>query len=133
MISRKFCAYAFCFATLFMAQFAPSYAQSAAQHSVKVSSLSGDWLGELHADAQTLHLRLNIKTDDSGQPDLTLYSLDQGAQPIPCTNVRLKGQDFSFDVPAVTGHWSGKVSDDTKSLVGTWKQTVPRDLTFTRQ
>jgi hypothetical protein len=103
------------------------------QQAVKAGSLDGIWLGTLHAGEQTLNARLTIKADSSGKEVYTLYSLDQGAKPMPCTNVSLNGKSLSFDVPLVQGHWSGEVSADGKTLSGTWKQTVPRPLNFIRQ
>jgi hypothetical protein len=96
-------------------------------------SLAGDWLGAIHDGKQSLHLRLKMESGSNAQWKCTLYSLDQGNQPIPCANEKLEGKLFSFDVPLVKGHWSGQVAGDGKGLTGTWRQTMTRPLNFTKQ
>ena len=136
LLSRSF-AITLCLIGFFINQLSPAQPRNPAaglpQQSLNASSLDGVWLGTLHAGEQTLHARLTVKADGSGQEVYTFYSLDQGAKPIPCTNIKRSGKSLSFDVPLVQGHWSGVVSDDGKTLSGTWKQTTPRPLTFTRQ
>jgi hypothetical protein len=137
MFSRRISTIVLCLSSLFISQLCPAQPRDTAseppQQSINTQSLDGVWLGTLYAGEQTLNLRLTVKADDSGQKVYTLYSLDQGAKLIPCTNVKQSGKSLSFDVPLVQGHWSGQVSDDGKTLSGVWKQTTPHPLTFTRQ
>lgn len=139
MYSRKFSISTLCFISLFASQFAlaqvkPNTAHTTpSQHSAKKSSVDGVWLGTLHTGTQVLHGRLEIRSDNADQLQCTLYSLDQGPQPLPCTNVKLNGRSFSFDVPSVQGHWTGHLSANKKTLSGTWNQGTPHPLDWSRQ
>jgi serine-type D-Ala-D-Ala carboxypeptidase/endopeptidase len=99
----------------------------------KPSAVDGIWLGTLQAGSQSLRVQIQVKSNTAGQEFCTLDSLDQHATGLECTNVVAKGNDFAFDVPAVHGHWAGKLSEDSKTLVGTWDQGSPLPLNFTRQ
>lgn len=138
MFSRKLSIAALCCLSFFLGRTAFAQAKpdaSGSHQPAAKASLDGVWLGELHADSQVLHLRLTIKTD-AGEAHYTLYSLDQGATPVPCANVKLDGRSLSFEVPPVNGRWIGKVSADKKTLSGTWTQggqVAPLPLDFARQ
>ncbi|MGB6691636.1 MAG: serine hydrolase domain-containing protein [Terracidiphilus sp.] len=99
----------------------------------KPSPVDGIWLGELHAGSNTLRVQITVKSDASGKESCALDSLDQGAMGLQCDHVELSGDSFSFDVPAVHGYWAGKLSDDGKTLNGTWDQGSPLTLNFVRQ
>lgn len=138
MFLRKPLVSALCFVSFFGSQLAlakmtATAAPATQQNTPKSAVLNGVWLGTLHAGAQTLRLRLVIKSDETGQKVYTLYSLDQSAAPpMSCTNVELNGKSLSFDVPAVKGNWVGRVSADRKTLTGTWTQggdSIPLELT----
>jgi serine-type D-Ala-D-Ala carboxypeptidase/endopeptidase len=108
-------------------------APAAPSRTGKTASLDGNWLGILKDGTEALHLRLAVKTSSSGQTHFTLYSIDRGNVPILCANMQWKGKALSFDVPAVKGHWGGKVSADRKKLSGIWNQGTPLPLNFSRQ
>ena len=99
----------------------------------KPSSVDGIWLGELHAGSNTLRVQITVKSDANGKESCTLDSLDQDAMGLECDRVEFRGDDFSFDVPVVHGHWAGKLSEDGKALNGTWDQGSPLMLNFVRQ
>jgi len=99
----------------------------------KPSPVDGIWLGALQAGPQSLRVQIHVQSDMAGREFCTLDSLDQHAMGLECANVVATGSDFSFDVPAVHGHWSGKLSADGKTLAGTWNQGSPLPLNFTRQ
>ena len=99
----------------------------------KPSAVDGVWLGTLVAGSQSLRIQLQVKSDRSGKEYCALDSLDQGAMGLECANVLLAGDDFSFEVPAVGGHGSLKLSADHNSLSGTWRQGSPLPITFARQ
>ena len=88
--------------------------------------LDGAWLGQLHAGPQKLWVQVNLKA--GAAKSCTLDSIDQKAFGIPCGNVRMNGNAVSFDVPAVNGNWSGTLSEDGKTLTGTWTQGAPLPL-----
>jgi len=97
------------------------------------AGLDGAWAGTLKDGAENLRLRLVVKSNDKHESQITLYSLDQGNQPIPCRNVKREGVSLSFDVPAVKGHWTGIISADAKTLTGTWTQDSHLPLAFARE
>lgn len=135
MFLRKFAISSLCLASLFLGQIAVAQAKpdkGEASPQATKGALDGTWLGTLHDGNEELHLRLTITSDDAGAPHYTLYSLDQGARPIPCRNIKQDGTSLSFDVPAVKGHWAGKISANNKVLDGTWTQDKTLPLIFKR-
>ena len=99
----------------------------------KLSVVDGIWLGTLKAGSQSLRIQLQVKSDASGKESCSTDSLDQGAMGLECAHVVLEGNNFSFDVPVVSGRWSGTLSADGKTLTGTWTQGQPLPLNFERQ
>jgi len=98
----------------------------------KPSAVDGIWLGTLEA-GKSLRIQLRVRSDSAGHEFCSMDSLDQRAMGIDCGKVSLSGSDFSFDVPAVQGHWNGKLAADGNTLTGTWDQGKPLTLNFTRQ
>ena len=90
----------------------------------------GDWAGTLHAGAQDLRLVLHVTTKD-GAATATLDSLDQGAS-IPASAVKTDGGQLSALFLAIGGEFTGKLSDDGKTLTGTWAQGANLPLVLTR-
>ena len=72
--------------------------------------VAGDYAGVLGP----LHLVLHLQRDAAGKLSGSLDSPDQGALGIPCSDFVLSGAQFSFNVPAVHGAYSGTVSADGK-------------------
>ena len=97
------------------------------------SAVDGFWLGTLQAGPKSLRIQISVKSDAGGQEYCTLDSIDQLAFGLGCARIVLSGTDFSFDVPVVRGHWSGKLSSDGRSLTGTWSQGRAMPLNFERQ
>ncbi len=100
----------------------------------KPSRVDGIWLGTLQAGGTSLRIQLHVKSDNQGREFCSLDSLDQHAMGLDCDKVALSGDDFSFDVPVVMGHYAGKLSGDGNTLSGTWSQggnSLP--LALTRQ
>ena len=100
----------------------------------KPSRVDGIWLGALKVGDASLRTQVRLKSDAEGKEYCAFDSLDQHAMGIECMNVVLSGDDFSFDLPAVKGHYAGKLSADGNTLTGTWSQGGPTlPLVFTRQ
>jgi CubicO group peptidase (beta-lactamase class C family) len=96
--------------------------------------IDGIWLGSLSAGGQTLRVQVHTQTGASGQQTGSLDSLDQGAMGLPCEKLKLAGDQFSFEVPAVKGTWKGTVSADGNELRGIWSQGAGElALNMTRQ
>ena len=101
----------------------------------KPSRVDGIWLGTLVAGGASLRTQVHLKSDAEGKEYCAFDSLDQHAMGIECDNVVLSGDDFSFDLPPVKGHYAAKLSADGNTLTGTWTQGggAPLPLVFTRQ
>jgi CubicO group peptidase (beta-lactamase class C family) len=95
------------------------------------SKVDGIWFGTLHAGPQALRIQVHLKAG-AGAQSCALDSIDQKAFGIPCSNVAVNGNAVSFDVPAVSGKWSGTLSADGKTLTGTWTQGGSLPLTMER-
>ncbi|WP_263418422.1 serine hydrolase domain-containing protein [Terriglobus albidus] len=100
----------------------------------KPSSVDGTWLGNLQAGGASLRIQVRVKSDRSGKEYCSLDSLDQHATGLDCSAVTFSGDDFTFDIPVVKGHYAGKLSPDGNVLAGTWSQNNNvRPLTLARQ
>lgn len=100
----------------------------------KPARVDGVWLGTLQAGSASLRIQLHVKSDNAGREFGSLDSLDQHAMGLDCTKVAFSGDDFSFEVPAVTGHYAGQLSADGNMLSGAWSQNGKSLLlTLTRQ
>lgn len=95
--------------------------------------ITGDWKGVLSAGVADLHLVLHITKGASGQLQATLDSVDQGANGIPVSSVKLDGSKLNLEVEAVHGTYVGTVSPDTKTITGTWSQGQDLPLEFKRE
>lgn len=110
-----------------------NFARDAFVPAAKPSPIDGIWLGTLSVGGQSLRAQLRVKSDSAGQEFCVFDSLDQHAMGLECANAVLSGNSFSFDVPAVHGHWTGKLSADGNALSGNWNQGSPLPLNFSRQ
>jgi len=101
----------------------------------KPSRVDGIWFGTLKAGDNSLRTQIHLKSDAQGKEYCAFDSLDQHAMGIECSNVVLSGDDFSFDLLPVKGHYAAKLSGDGNTLTGTWSQGggQPLPLVFTRQ
>jgi serine-type D-Ala-D-Ala carboxypeptidase/endopeptidase len=107
------------------------------------SPVDGIWLGELRAQSKSsTRVQIVVKSDAAGREYCTLDALDIYYTDLQCANVVFAGSDFSFDVPTGATHWTGKLSEDGKSLTGfshakvlkgAETQDAPEALNFTRQ
>src|SRR5258706_3110224 len=99
----------------------------------KPSRVDGIWLGAIEAGGATLRVQVQVKSDRAGKEYCSLDSLDQGAMGLPCDNVQFSGNHFSFEVPAVKGHWSGTLTESGNELDGAWSQGQDLPLRLRRQ
>jgi hypothetical protein len=96
--------------------------------SATAAPLVGIWEGTLDAGATKLRVRFTMTKNDSGQNIGKFDSIDQGAIGIPISGISLTGSDFHFDLPAVGGKYDGKVSEDKRTIKGSWDQGTPLPL-----
>jgi CubicO group peptidase (beta-lactamase class C family) len=91
-------------------------------------AVAGEYTGMLGQ----LHLKLHIQQDAGGALTGTLDSPDQDAYGIPCAQLVLSGNKFSFTL-LNSGTYKGEISTDGKTITGTWDHGQPLPLTFTRR
>jgi len=99
----------------------------------KPSPVDGIWLGSLTAGSAALRIQLQVKSDAAGHEFCAMDSLDQHAMGLECAKAVFAAPGFSFEVPVVHGTWSGKLSADGNTLIGTWNQGKELPLTLTRK
>jgi uncharacterized protein (TIGR03435 family) len=84
--------------------------------------LTGTWQGALAAGGRELRTVIKISTADGGGLRAVMYSIDQGAQPMPVNPVTLQGSTVKMSVPGIGGTYEGKLEADGNSITGTWTQ-----------
>jgi uncharacterized protein (TIGR03435 family) len=78
------------------------------------------WQGTLHAGQD---LRIVVKfSSDSGALKATMYSIDQGGQPLAASSASFAGSVVQFKIQMIDGSYEGKLSSDGKSITGMWTQ-----------
>ncbi len=83
---------------------------------------TGKWEGVLETpDGGKLRLVFNL-TNKEGAAVGTVDSLDQGAIGIPADEISVSGNTIKITVRVVNGGYSGKLSEDGKTLSGEWSQ-----------
>lgn len=113
--------------------FAGTAAQAAAaQAAVKPSPIDGNWAGALDAGGQTLHIVFHFKAGADGIL-CSMDSVDQGANGIPCGDVKVDGKQVSLTVQAAKGSYAGTLRADGKHIDGTWTQGSPLELNLTKE
>lgn len=113
--------------------FAGTAAQAAAaQAAVKPSPIDGNWAGALNAGGQTLHVVFHFKAGADGIL-CSMDSIDQGANGIPCGDVKVDGKKVSLTVRAANGAYAGTLRSDGNHIDGTWTQGSPLELDLTKQ
>jgi hypothetical protein len=78
-------------------------------------------------------LSSKISRADDESLKSTLYSIDQGGQPINTTATALQGSTLKITIAAIGGGYEGKLSSDGDSIAGNWIQGGgPAHLNLTR-
>lgn len=83
--------------------------------------LSGNWQGTLHL-GKDLRIIFNLYKGDKDGWSAKMYSIDQTPQPIPVNSVARDGANIRIAVDLLGGKFEGKLSDDSKTMTGTWTQ-----------
>ncbi len=103
------------------------------------TDIVGTWQGTLHIPKTDQHpqvdLRLVVKISktDAGALKAVWYSIDQGAQSVPTATVSFQDGVLKFTVTVVDRSYQGKMSEDGKSIAGTWMEgTMPIPLRLER-
>ena len=92
--------------------------------------LSGNWQGTLKA-GQDLRVIFSLSKGDKDAWSAKMYSIDQGGQPIPVSSVTKSESSIKMSVDMIGGTFNGKLSEDGKTMTGTWTQGLqPLPLTL---
>jgi uncharacterized protein (TIGR03435 family) len=88
------------------------------------TDLAGIWQGTLHIAQANRDLRTEIKIAKAadGSYKVTFYSIDQGGQPLVASKTTFQDGALTFTMDAIGGKYEGKMSDDGKTITGTWTQ-----------
>jgi uncharacterized protein (TIGR03435 family) len=87
----------------------------------RAQDLSGTWQGTLKV-GKDLRIVFNLFKGDKDGWSAKMYSLDQGGQAIPATSVTRQGSDIKISVEMIGGSYAGRLSEDAKTMTGTWTQ-----------
>jgi uncharacterized protein (TIGR03435 family) len=91
----------------------------------------GTWQGTLKVQ-KDLRLIMVLSRDD-GKLKATMYSIDQGAQPLKASSASLEGGILKVSVDFIGATYEGKVGPDGNTITGTFTQgPTPTPLIFAR-
>ena len=86
------------------------------------NNLSADWQGILTAGSAKLRLVFKITQATDGGLTATLYSIDQGAQPIPVEKVTREADAIAMHIPLIKGGFKGTLNAAGDTITGEWSQ-----------
>ena len=84
------------------------------------SAVDGYWLAFVENVGQSLRTQITVRSDAAGREYCTYDNLDRSLFAAECGRVVYVGRNFSFDVPELSAHWTGKLSSDGNELLGIW-------------
>jgi uncharacterized protein (TIGR03435 family) len=92
--------------------------------------IAGSWQGTSQTGSRIL---LRISKSDTGALQADMYYLDRQATRLPVNGLTFDGSTLKFPLTGFNGNYTGKMSTDGNTIVGTWKQDDQRGpFTFTR-
>ena len=103
-----------------------------AQGADTANNLSADWQGILTAGSAKLRLVFKITQATDGGLTATLYSIDQGAQPIPVEKVTRDADAIAMQIPLIKGGFKGTLNTAGDTITGEWSQqgnSLPLSIT----
>ena len=91
-------------------------------------NIGGTWQGTLQTPQRAL--RLVMKVTRAGDEGLkaVFYSIDQNGQAIAGNAVSFQGATFKASIPAISGSYEGKLSEDGTTINGTFTRSEPVPL-----
>jgi len=87
-----------------------------AQDNLATTQLAGNWQGTLQF-GKGLRTVLKISKDD-GHLKATLYSIDQGGQPIPVTSINIQGTTFTYAIKPLDLTYKGTLNEAGTTITG---------------
>lgn len=109
----------------------PSLAQVAATTETHAKGdITGSWQGTIHAN-KDLRQVLQISKGEKGFTG-KMFSIDQGGNGIAVPSIVFDGSTVKFSVDMIGGAFTGTLSSDGNSIVGTWNQGQDMPVTLVR-
>jgi uncharacterized protein (TIGR03435 family) len=111
------------------------FALAAASGALFGQNLTGSWQGSLQGPQGGPALRIVVKITRADDESLkaTLYSIDQGGQPINASSATQQGSTLKLAIAAIGGNYEGKLGADGATITGTWSQAgAPAPLNLAR-
>lgn len=102
-----------------------------AQGADTADNLSADWQGILAAGSVKLRVVFKITQAADGGLTATMYSVDQGGQPIPVDKVTRTADAIAMEILVIKGEFKGTLSATGDVIAGQWSQqgnTLPLTL-----
>ena len=96
-------------------------------------TITGTWQGALKAPQAPrgeLRIVIKISTSDADRLKAVIFSIDQGARPMPATAITQSGSVLKIAIASINGNYEGKLSSDGRTITGTWTQGTPAPLTL---
>jgi len=91
------------------------------------------WQGTLHIPQRDLRIVLKVSRGGDGALTGTMYSIDQGGQPIKTSSMSFQDGTLKFAIQAIDMTYEGKISGEGKSITGTFTQgNQPTQLVLER-
>lgn len=91
------------------------------------------WQGTLHVPQRDLRIVLKVSKGTDGALTGTMYSIDQGGQPLKTNSATFQDGTLKVAIQALDMTYEGKLSSDGKSITGTFTQgNQPIQLVFER-
>jgi uncharacterized protein (TIGR03435 family) len=104
----------------------------AASPATSSKDIAGTWQGTLHIAAAgqnpevNLRLVFKISKTDAGALSASWYSIDQSPRGIPMATITFQNDLLKFKSAMIERSYEGKMSEDGKSITGTWMEgTTP--------
>lgn len=115
-------------------QSAPPPASAVALPTALATDIAAIWQGTLHVEQAKRDLRMEIKIESAaGTLKTTLYSIDQGGQPLVASKTTFENGVLTISLAMVGGKYEGKIAADGKTIAGTFTQgPVSMPLTLAR-
>lgn len=103
---------------------APNAAQGTAISPASTQGIVGVWQGSMHVAQANRDLRTIVKVTKTASDALqaTLYMIDAGGQSITANSTTFEGGVLKFSITAVGANYQGKMSEDGKTIAGTFAQ-----------
>ena len=94
--------------------------------------IADTWQGTLHVPQRDLRIVLKVARGADGALAGTMYSIDQGGQPIKTSSISFQDGTLKLGIQMLDMTYEGKLSAEGKSIVGTFTQGQPTPLILER-